>query len=220
MIPQDCCWARLFLCLPTGPVELTFGNLLFTVSDSRFSYPQLLHSHPRSGQHRDMLLWLSATTHCALESRISTGTNHNLPKGTVSFTILSPGREVLTSRSSHLYKPMSSDRKPDINLLRSKIILACHSVVREDIAQKLLRCEREIKNARWITNYPPDRARFFVLDGVTFRLRQYGTSWEARLFASKNPPLEAGNGVFIYRGCCMPASTALILIQNSERSCR
>ncbi|KAF2107459.1 hypothetical protein BDV96DRAFT_693461 [Lophiotrema nucula] len=93
---------------------------------------------------------------------------------------------------------MASTHRPDIDLLRLKLIISCHEVVREEIKQKPLRNKREIRKAQWITDRSPDRMRFYVLDGAAFKLKQYGTAWEARLVASCNPVLDAGNGVYIY----------------------
>jgi hypothetical protein len=86
--------------------------------------------------------------------------------------------------------------KPDILALRAKLILANSTLVKPQLTAEASATHPQAQHP-WLTT-DAHKARFYVLDGATWDLKQYGQEWEAVLMSRGNPPVDAGNGVWIY----------------------
>lgn len=128
-------------------------------------------------------------------------------------------QSALTNSSAKIQKPsgpIKKLRKPDATLLRAKLILAARTAVNPTIVSQIQHERPDAPSKPWIadsTGTPSLKAdakastalfkkRFYVLDGETWELKQYGKEWEAALVAqkngTKNPSIDAGNNVWIF----------------------
>jgi hypothetical protein len=103
----------------------------------------------------------------------------------------------------------------DYSLLLAKIMHYCHEYIPAEILATVDRHKPLAKTTPWITERsqtatkPGCEKRYFVLDARTWRLRQYGTEWEAKAVAENAAGIHAGNGVFIF--CTPHLSTSLAI---------
>ncbi|KAF2728647.1 hypothetical protein EJ04DRAFT_569361 [Polyplosphaeria fusca] len=103
-----------------------------------------------------------------------------------------------------LTKKLSRSRpdKPNVRLLRFKLVLRCREFIRQEIKDDafygLQRPDiTEARQTKWINDNVQYKKRHYVLDGVTWRLEQYGSAGEATAL-STCPAIDAGNGIMIY----------------------
>lgn len=131
------------------------------------------------------------------------GITHTTATAETSTRRLSPRGKAPPTVKSHkpvgVTKATTSKKlpKPDIHALRAKLILANSTLVQRQVKEDAKQHYAQQAQQPWLAS-ATFKERHYVLDGSTWALKQYGQAWEAELVSSKNPPIDAGNSVWIY----------------------